>query len=206
MSVYLRHDCILRTFKLISKDLPKPHSFTTLTLNSTFSLSDNFLKSIFYKKKLCGLLHLFFISWRRDEEEIKKFRIIWADCLKKVEEKQSLINKALSGLNKLEKGQESSVVEKDALMKVIKDRKPWFSDNREELENPSSEDVLSMDKITLGELSESAKDSRKLGEKKFDELMVSYNKIISQSRSNQTPTEFIAELSSESSFDIFDDS
>lgn len=59
------------------------------------------------------------------------------------------------------------LAEKIALDSMRKKYKPSFSDNREQLENPSDQDNLAMDKITLEELAENARDSRRIGNKNF---------------------------------------
>ncbi len=90
--------------------------------------------------------------------------------------------------------------------------KPNFSDNREQLENPSDQDILAMHKITLEELAENARDSRRIVNKKFHQVLDDYNEVSSKARSSQTtaksnqttPTEFVAEMIDESSFDMFD--
>ena len=109
---------------------------------------------------------------------------MWADSFRRAQIEQQCLKKAISGLEKEENGKESSVSEKNALRFLKWNRKAAFSNNQEELDNPTEEDLLAMDKITLEELTESAKDSRRIGERKYEELLEKYNKIVSPSESN----------------------
>jgi hypothetical protein len=93
-----------------------------------------------------------------------------------------------------------------AYLKIKKRNPDLFSENHSQLDNPSLEDKVQMDILTLEELKEGNNDSQRTIDKKFHELINRFGVLVSQPISNETPTEFIADMINESTFDIFDDS
>jgi cytochrome c oxidase subunit 1 len=178
---------------------PKPHAFVSLPLQSAPSSTASFLKALFYKEKMLK-------PSTSTEDKYNKYRVLSADWRKKLNEDDKLIDQALSGLKKLGEEGKAGSPEIKAYEKVKKKFAEQFSENRSQLDNPSMEDTIEMDKLTLEELKESTGDSMKTADKKFYEMLHRFNQVASQPTSSETPTEFIANMTSESAFDIFDDS
>jgi cytochrome c oxidase subunit 1 len=178
---------------------PKPHAFVSLPLQSKLPPGANFIKAIFYKEKIVKP------SVSR-EEQINKFKVLFADWRKKFKEDEKLIDKALSGFKRMEEQGKAEPSEIKAYLKIKKRNPDLFSENHSQLDNPSLEDKVQMDILTLEELKEGNNDSQRTIDKKFHELINRFGVLVSQPISNETPTEFIADMINESTFDIFDDS
>jgi cytochrome c oxidase subunit 1 len=178
---------------------PKPHAFVSLPLQSTLPPGANFIKAIFYKEKIVKP------SVSR-EEQINKFKVLFADWRKKFKEDEKLIDKALSGFKRMEEQGKAEPSEIKAYLKIKKRNPDLFSENHSQLDNPTLEDKVQMDILTLEELKEGNNDSQRTIDKKFHELINRFGVLVSQPISNETPTEFIADMINESTFDIFDDS
>lgn len=114
----------------------------------------NLLKVIFIKKKISTVHHL-------AEDEALKQWIIKKETEKAFDKDQELLDKARNALDDLLNDRNPKPTELNAYMKVRIRYREIFNTNNEELVNPTSKDVHTMDSVTLDEAEEMIDNSRK---------------------------------------------
>ena len=106
-----------------------------------------FLKHIFYKKKILK-------TWETSHEETFKQWVIKTDIKKNFEIDMNSIEKAKIGLSKLINEENPKESEIKAFMDLRKKYKSLFKENNQELINPTSKDIQTMDLMSLDEVKE----------------------------------------------------
>lgn len=112
------------------------------------------IKALFYKNKILK-------NHTNTEDEALKQWVLKIDTNKQYDLDNDLIIKAKAAIQDSLKGIKPKESEYKAYLDLRKKYKPVFDQNNCELENPSTEDVLSMDSISLDEVKETIQDRKK---------------------------------------------
>jgi hypothetical protein len=113
------------------------------------------IKALFYKNKILK-------TWSTTDEESLKQWVIKTDTTKMYDKDIDAINKAKLAVNDILDGKKPEESNMLAYINLRKKYKGHFKENNKELENPTSEDVLAMDNISLEEIDEVIVDRKKI--------------------------------------------
>lgn len=134
-------------------------------------LNMNMIKAIFYNYKI-KKNHTY-----TDDEAMKQW-VLKIDKNKNYDKDKDLINKAKLAIDEMLKGNKPKDSDLSAYLTLRKKYQVLFKENNSELENPSADDVISMDSISLNEVKETIDDSKKTLLTKY------YNSILEIYRSS----------------------
>lgn len=131
----------------------------------------NMIKAIFYNYKI-KKNHTY-----TDDEAMKQW-VLKIDKNKNYDKDKDLINKAKLAIDEMLKGNKPKDSDLSAYLTLRKKYQVLFKENNSELENPSADDVISMDSISLNEVKETIDDSKQTLLTKY------YNSILEIYRSS----------------------
>lgn len=112
------------------------------------------LKALFYKYKI-------FKNHTDSQDEALKQWVLKIDTAKTYDKDNDSILKAQSAVKDLLNGVNPKPADLKAYLDLKKKYKPAFDQNSSELENPSQEDILNMDSLSLDEVKETIDDRKK---------------------------------------------
>jgi hypothetical protein len=123
------------------------------------------IKVLFYKNKILK-------NWSTTDEESLKQWVLKTDTTKMYDKDKDAIIKAKEAVNDLLEGKKPEESNMLAYINLRKKYKTHFKENNQELENPSSEDVLTMDNISLEEIDEVIVDRKKILNRSYYQSML----------------------------------
>ena len=123
------------------------------------------IKVLFYKNKILK-------NWSTTDEESLKQWVLKTDTTKMYDKDKDAIIKAKEAVNDLLEGKKPEESNMLAYINLRKKYKTHFKENNQELENPSSEDVLTMDNISLEEIDEVIVDRKMILNRSYYQSML----------------------------------
>lgn len=118
------------------------------------------IKSIFYKNKILK-------TWKTADDEALKQWVLKQDMNKILDKDRDLIEKSKIAIEDWNNGIKAKESDLKAYMDLRKKYKNQFKENNSQLENPTADDVINMDSISLDEINESMIDRKKILQTKY---------------------------------------
>jgi hypothetical protein len=161
---------------------------------------NNLVKFIFYKQKIQK-------NWTTSDDEALKQWVLKQDINKSLDKDIHLLEKAKTAINDMLEGNVANSSDMEAYLNIRKRYKYVIKQNTSELYNPTMEDVLVMDSLTIDEINETMVDRKETLFKRYyrsiqEIYSSSQNGIITSPtsgglRKSETPTnDFIDDLPS----------